>query len=331
MLYRRGVSQRRSLDTTASHMVVATRNYLDSLNRTQRIASIFPFDEPHRRVWEFEPLGAGNPRFGVPWPDLGESQRALATRLIALGLGHRGLRKAETIREIEKIQHPDDGTRSYCLWFYGSPSMQAPWTWRYEGHHLSVAITIDGCHISNTPIFLGVSPTFVRDNKYNRDLPIGTRAMAVEEDLSNALWKSLDEEQREVSEIPLPDLPDRTPHVARIERGVPQGIRIDLLGPDQQAYVRSILRTALGNVAPALASARYKEFLASDRRDVWLATARASFRSLPMGHTRPDGYYYRIQGPTFLLEYDDVQWGWQDSGHIHSIWRDFDGDFGKVE
>jgi hypothetical protein len=44
------------------------------------------------------------------------------------------------------------------------------------------------------------------------------------------------------------------------------------------------------------------------------------------GPDRSARHYYRIQGPTFLIEYDNAQ---NDGNHIHSVWRDFDGDFGR--
>jgi hypothetical protein len=37
-------------------------------------------------------------------------------------------------------------------------------------------------------------------------------------------------------------------------------------------------------------------------------------------------HYYRIQGKSFLVEFDNVQNG---ANHIHTVWRDFNGDFGR--
>ncbi|NOK18532.1 DUF3500 domain-containing protein [Corallococcus carmarthensis] len=328
LMYSQYVMPSEHLLDVARAMAEAAVAYLAALTPHQRELSLFPFEETHRTLWEFEPLGAGNPRYGVPWPDLTSHQQQLLRELLRTGLGDQGLVKAETIREVETIQHPDQGTRSYSVWFYGAPSLERPWTWRFEGHHLSATFTICGGEISNTPLFVGVSPTCVHDNTDNPDVPVGTRAMPVEEDTSRALWESLDEAQRELCSIPLPDMMMRTPHVDRVERLPPQGIRVDALRPEQREWVHRLMRTFMGNVAPPLATRRYEEWVSAGQDELWLSAARANIRSEPWGHARPDGYYYRLQGPTFLIEFDDVQWGWQDTGHIHSMWRDYEDDFG---
>jgi len=195
------------------------------------------------------------------------------------------------------------------LWIYGEPSRTRPWTWRFEGHHLSATFTICGDAISNTPLFVGVSPTCVNDNTDNPDIPLGTRALAVEEDLSKTLWNSLDDDQLELSRIVLPPMAMRTAQVARVERAPAQGIGMADLRAEQRALVHQIVRTFVGNVAPSLATIRYREMEAADLEDIVLSTARGSVHCEPWGHARPGGYYYRLQGRTFLFEFDDVQWG----------------------
>jgi Protein of unknown function (DUF3500) len=317
-----------SLAQVVGLMTAAARDYLQALSPSQRTGSLFAFDDPRRTSWEFEPLGAGNPRYGVSWPELREEQQYLAHQLLNAGLSDVGVRKAETIREVEAIQHPADAARSYSLWFYGEPALDRPWSWRFEGHHFSVTFSICGRRVSNTPFFIGVSPTCVHDNSANPVVAVGTRPLASEEDLSQSLWSSLDEEQRHECEIMLPDLLDRTPHVDLVQPLPPRGLRVDRLRHDQRGVVQNVIRTFMGNVAAPFASARWREFESAGLDDVWLTAARANIRSEPYGHARPDGFYYRLQSPTFLYEYDDVQWGWQDTGHIHTIWRDFKDDFG---
>jgi hypothetical protein len=314
--------------TIAQGMAINAIRYLRSLSRDDLLASQFRFNREHRTLWEFEPLGAGNPRYGVPWPALTPIQQNTARDLLRASLSPEGLEKAETIRDIDVLQHPHHGTRSYSLWFYGDPALGDPWAWRFEGHHLSVTFTICGDAVSNTPLFVGVSPTRVNNNTTNPQIPLGTRAMAAEEDLSHALWGSLDATQRKFSTITLPPMSMRTPQVARVERKPPQGIWVGELRPEQRALVQHIVRTFVGNVTPELADIRYREIESAKLDEIVLSTAWASAQCLPRGHARPGGIYYRLQGPTFLFEYDDVQWGWQNTGHIHTVWRNFDDDFG---
>lgn len=315
---------------TALAMIRHAGDFLASLSQTERILSQFPFDRAHRTIWEFEPLGAGNPRYGVPWPALTSAQRRLGRRLLHSGLGMAGLAKAESIRNVERIQYPKHGGHSYALWFYGEPSLREAWAWRFEGHHLSVTFTLYGELISNTPLFLGVSPTCVSDNSDNPHVPIGTRALAEEENLSRALWHSLDSAQRRRAAVMLPPMTARTPQVAHIEAAIPNGIRVGDLRPDQRDLVEGIVRTFVGNVAPELAAIRYHEIERAGFDDIFLDVATSDAHCEPRGHARPGGLYYRLQGPTFLFEYDDIQWGWQRSGHIHTVWRDFASDFGSA-
>jgi hypothetical protein len=305
----------------------AATEFLAALSSQQRKESQFKFDEPHRTSWEFEPLGAGHPRYGVPWPDLTALQRAAIRRLLGLFLSDDGLSKVETIMEVEPIQHPDQGRRSYAAWFYGIPSADSPWSLRFEGHHLSLTFTMWGAAISTTPLFLGVSPTLVQENGDNPSIAVGTRALWEEEDASNTLWNSLDDDQRTACAIVLPPLFERTPQVAVVPRSAPAGLRTDLLRPDQQRLITRILAIGSDTLVADIGTERCN-WNAADPGEVWLAAARGRVDCEPWGHARPGGYYYRLQGARFLYEYDDVQWGWQESGHIHTVWRSFDDDFG---
>jgi hypothetical protein len=165
-------------------MAEAAGNYLASLTPAQRLASQFAFSEAHRLSWGFLPLGSGNPRHGVPWPELQESQRLLVQGLLRTGLSEAGYAKAVGIVEVEAIQHPQHGSRSYSLWIYGVPSLKGQWMWRFEGHHLSLSFTVLGDQgVATTPSFWGVSPTRILDNTANPGVPVGTRVLAAEDDL----------------------------------------------------------------------------------------------------------------------------------------------------
>ena len=73
-------------------------------------------------------------------------------------------------------------------------------------------------------------------------------------------------------------------------------------------------------------ASRHSADIARARLDrVHSAALRSIFFAWAGGLERGQAHYYRIQGPSFLIEYDNIQ---NNANHIHSVWRDFNGDFG---
>jgi hypothetical protein len=162
--------------------------------------------------------------------------------------------------------------------------------------------------------FFGANPAEVR-----RGSRQGLRALADEEDIGRELVLSLDERQRADALIAA-----RTPrdivtgNAARVEPLSPVGIRVTDLRTEQIAILVRLLEVYLGRMAEPLAAQRRAALERTDFNEVAFAWA---------GSTRPgEAHYYRIQGPSFLVEYDNTQ---NNANHIHTVWRDFDGDFGR--
>ena len=300
----------------ASAMSTAALKFLDSLNDEQEAAVRFPFDGEDRFDWHFIP----RERKGVALKTMTGSQRSAALDLVRTGLSEEGFTKAEIIRQLEQILFNQEGRdiRDPDLYFFmvfGEPGDGNTWGWRYEGHHISQNWTIvNGTAIAATPQFFGSNPAEVRDGPRQ-----GLRVLGSEEDQARALLGSLNESQRAAAllskEAPSDILTRSQQRVTLLEDF---GVAHRDLDMDQQAALWSIIEEyASAQPAPVA-----EERLASVH-DAGLDGIRFAWMG---GDAQGEPHYYRIQGSTFLIEYDNTQ---GNANHVHSVWRDFDGDFGR--
>jgi len=300
-----------------SGMAAAANAFVASLERAQRSKAIFDFDAAERMNWHFVP----RPRHGLPLKEMSVEQRELARNILRAGLSQRGYLAASTIMELELALRElgeDPRIRDPELYFFsvfGTPSRTAPWGFRAEGHHLSLNFTIArDSLIATAPAFFGANPAEVRSGARR-----GLRALAAEEDVARELVLSLDERQRAAATISTAAPRDIvTGNAARVEPLSPVGIRVSDLRPEQVAILVRLLEVYLGRMADPIAARRRAALERTDLHAVAFAWS---------GSTRPrEPHYYRIQGPSFLVEYDNTQNG---ANHIHTVWRDFEGDFGR--
>jgi hypothetical protein len=297
-------------------MKEAAGRLLDTLDAAQRETIRWPFESEQRLDWHFVP----RERKGLSLKAMNESQRAAAFDLLRAGLSASGFTKAETIRSLENVLRALGGSpivrdpELYFFTIFGDPSASGAWGWRYEGHHISQNWTIAGGRaIATTPAFFGANPAEVREGPLE-----GTRALANEEDLARALLDSLTAEQRReaiVGDTAPPDIITGNSRKAAIAGNA--GLAASAMTPTQQALLMRLVEEHASSQPPALAEQRLERARAAGLpavRFAWMGSAQ-----------KGRGHYYRIQGPTFLIEYDNTQ---NDANHQHVVWRDFDGDFG---
>ncbi|HMO66926.1 MAG TPA: DUF3500 domain-containing protein [Verrucomicrobiota bacterium] len=306
----------RAQEPTAE-MAAAAKAWLAALTPAQRAQATFDFKHDERLNWHFIP----RERKGLSWGELSPAQQHLAHALLATSLGHRGLVKASTImsletvlREIEKGSGPVRDPVRYYFTVFGEPAPAGTWGWRLEGHHLAINFTIVKGHVAGTPSFLGANPATVKDGPLR-----GLRALGPEEDLARALVQSLSPEQRRVAVIadqaPADIFTAAEKKVGPLED---KGIRAGDLTEPQQQQLRALIEEYVRRLRPELAEAEIRAIAAAGPENIRFAW---------MGGLEPgEGHYYRVQGATFLLEYDNVQ---NNNNHIHAVWRSFDGDFGE--
>ena len=297
-------------------MTTAARALLDSLTPEQKRVAQFPFTAEERFIWFYTPV----PRKGLTLKAMTEPQRKLAMNLLRSGLSEKGFSKAETIRSLEDVLvelggNPAQRDRElYYFSIFGEPGPAATWGWRYEGHHLSQNWTvINGTAVATTPQFFGANPAEVRQGAKS-----GLRALAAEEDLGFDLLRSLDPKQRHSAIIdpksPNDILTTNTREAAiQEDRGLPH------------AQMNAAQKAALLKLIEEHAGAQ-TDPIAQDR----VARAKASLDSVKFawlgGTEKGEGHYYRVQGQSFLIEFDNTQ---NNANHIHQVWRDFKGDWGR--
>jgi hypothetical protein len=300
-----------------AEMVQAADAFIASLEPEQRAKALFRFEDAERFNWHFVP----RTRRGLPLKEMSPQQQALARAILQAGLSRRGYLTASAIIELELVLREMGGNpvirdpERYHFSIFGTPSQLAPWGFRAEGHHLSLNFTLVGdTLIATAPAFFGADPAEVR-----RGSRAGLRALADEEDIGRELLLSLDERQRTVAIIATATPRDIvTGNAAQVEPLAPIGIRVAELRPDQVAILLRLLDVYLGRMAEPLAEQRRAAIERTDFDEVAFAWA---------GSTQPGrAHYYRIQGPSFLVEYDNTQ---NNANHIHTVWRDFEGDFGR--
>ena len=299
-------------DTAA--MAAAARGFLSSLNDGQRADALFSFDDSERMHWAYVPQA----RDGVPLKEMDAKQRNAAFKLLATGLSERGTTLARGVIELEGVLRSQEGPFRdpdlYYVSLFTAPGGPHPWGWRFEGHHLSVNVTELGPHGQIVaPVFMGANPARVRSGPRQ-----GFRLLAAEEDVAFELLNMLDAGQRAratISGRTFGEIVTRNDPVVRpVEvAGLPAA---EMTGTQQQ-QLRRLLSVYAGRMADSAATRQLERIDAAGFGRLHFAWAGA--------HRPGEPHYYRIHGPTVLVEYDNTQNG---ANHIHTVWRDLENDFG---
>lgn len=310
----------------AGQQMMDTANaFLAALTPEAKAKTVFPVESDERQDWYFVPRD----RKGLTMKEMTPEQRLLAHALVSTGLSARGLVKATTIMSLEEVLYQIEGAadeskreatrikrdpEKYYVSIFGEPTMKGIWGWRLEGHHLSLNFTIkDGQLFRATPSFFGSNPGEVLQGPR-----AGVRVLGQEEDLGRALAKSLNEEQwkKALVEVTAPK-EMLTANNREVTPLTPMGISDADLTAEQKEMLGKVIREYLFRIRPEIAEEAWKEIQASG--PLYFAWAGSS-------RERGQPHYYRVQGSTFLLEYDNTQ---NNANHVHSVWRDFDSDFGR--
>ena len=297
-------------------MTAAARALLDALTPEQKAVAQFAFTAEERFVWFYTPV----PRKGLTLKAMTEPQRKLAMNLLRSGLSESGYAQAETIRGLEDVLWswaailPSAIASSITSQSSASPAPKTTWGWRYEGHHLSQNWTVvNGTAMATTPQFFGANPAEVRQGTKK-----GLRALAAEEDLAFELLRSFDAKQRQAALID-PKSPNDILTTNTREAAIQddRGLAVTEMSAAQKAALLKLIEEHAGTQTDPIARDR-------------LARAKEGLNSVKfawMGGTdKGQGHYYRVQGPSFLIEFDNTQ---NDANHVHQVWRDFKGDWGR--
>jgi hypothetical protein len=241
--------------------------------------------------------------------------------LLSTGLSQSGYRKVGNVLSLEpvlKVQENDTRGRrdaaGYFFTVFGAPSESSTWGWRFEGHHVALNYTVvKGQVVASSPTFFGANPAEIKDGPRK-----GFRALAGEEDLARELLMALDAKQKPLAVVD-PVAPKDILTAANLKATAldPKGIPAAKLNRKQQDLLMALIAEYTGNMPEDLGTARMDAVKKAGMDKIHFAWLGEADRGRP--------HYYRVQGPSFLIEYDNTQ---NSNNHIHSVWRDFNGDFG---
>jgi hypothetical protein len=298
-------------DSVPASMRSAAGALLAALDGPARDLADRPFGDDGARRWlEYRP----RPRPGACIADFDRVARKATHRLLATGLSDHAYAQAMTVLALEEVldrregwgrgRHSDD----YWVAVFGDPAGAEPWSWRVEGHHLSVSMTVAGDEVSPAPVFLGANPARVG----YAGRPV-SRPLAPEEDVARDLLEAVGPAGRAAA-IVADRAPDDIRSGPRPRAGdliEPLGLSSARLGPTARAVLDQLVGLYLDRLPPELAA----------REAARLGELHFAWEG-PTVPGRP--HYYRVQADDLLIEYDDTA----DGNHQHTVLRRPRSDFG---
>jgi Protein of unknown function (DUF3500) len=316
---------------TGTRLATAGQAFVETLTPEQKTKAVFDFDDKERTNWNFVPLqdkDRKSTRKGLPLEEMTEKQKEAARALVKAGTSPTGFTKAETIMSLETMLHDLEKSGAmvrnpgwYFFSVFGEPSKTGKWGFRVEGHHLSLNFTLDRGQVAAfTPCFFGANPATVQQGDRK-----GLRVLAEVEDLAQELFNALDADQKAIAfqEKQFPEIEQKVtvPGV-----GAPVGLPAAKLNEKQKGILLKLLHSYTDRVAADVAAAEFARIEKAGIDKIHFAFAREDDKP-----GKP--YTYRLQGPTFVVEFLNVQ---PDSAknpanHIHSGMRELKGDFGLTK
>ncbi|MFA6947263.1 MAG: DUF3500 domain-containing protein [Pedobacter sp.] len=308
-----------STPANAQDLAKKANAFLNTLSAELRTQAQFDFADAERFNWNFVPIKRNGPSFR----DFDEKQKSAAIILLRASLSDQGYQKTRAIIELEEVlkviegRGPSDNFRdplNYHISIFGTPSLNTEWGWRFEGHHISLNFSsIKGVLVSSTPSFFGTNPAIVTSGPKK-----GTQVLKEEEEFGFLLLNSLDEKQLKIarfSENAPSDIITGNKRKASLLD--PSGIKFSDLNEAQKKIFLKLMDVYMRNYAAEFSEKFLRKIKNAGLDHLHFAWA---------GSLKPgSGHYYRIQGNSLLIEYDNTQ---NNSNHVHTVVRDLTNDFG---
>jgi hypothetical protein len=301
-------------DGLPGQMRSAALALLAALDDQQRALAAQPFENDAARRWlEYRPRR----RPGASIARMSEIPRKAAHRLLATGLSEHAYAQAMSIIALEEVldrqEHWRRGRHSNDYWVsvFGDPAGDAPWSWRFEGHHLSVTMTVAGDQVSPAPVFFGANPACVS----YAGRPV-SRPLAPEEDVVRVLLDAMAPAERQLAVVSAQAPGDiRTGTGPRAGEGIqPLGVATTQLGSGPRAVLGELVMVYLDRLPAELAAREAARLAGTELHFAWEGPLSSGTR-----------HYYRVQGDDLLIEYDTTDEG----NHAHTVLRRPRSDFGE--
>jgi hypothetical protein len=320
------------------NMVDAAQKFLNALGTTLQSKAVMPINTEEQFNWHYIPTYVGalpnadklnlHKRSGVCIKEMSLEQRLAAHALLRSVLSTQGYLKATAIMHLEDVLREIEITLGrnvteatairdpelYFFAFFGSPSKDAPWGWRVEGHHLSLHFSLIGNRlIAPVPTFMGSNPAVVRHGTHT-----GSRIFNAEEFLARELFMSFD--TRQLAQALIATIAPNeiiTKNTRKAEMGTPVGLTVAKMTGAQRDLLMRLIQEYTGNFSSTLAETEFNKIKADGIEKIHFVWAGSN--ELGKAH------YYRIHSAKLLIEYDNSQ---NDANHIHTVYRHLENDFG---
>lgn len=293
--------------------------FLKALDSTQLEKVILPFNDSSRSTWHFLP-GKMWERSGIELAELKDNQKELFSKMLMSFLSETGYTKTLQIIELEnvlaKIENNPDfrDPENYFIAIYGNPKKDNLWAWSFEGHHISLNFTILDNKITASPRFFGVNPATIKHGPRK-----GERVLDKEEDIAYELLNTFNTKQKEKAIFQNHAFKDIvTSNASEVTPLAPVGIEIRHLNSNQKSLIKKLIAIYLNSLPQEIALERENKIHQEEFNQIRFGWAGSVNKN--------EAHYYRIQGNSFLIEFDNIQ---NKANHIHTVWRDFKGDFGR--
>jgi hypothetical protein len=309
-------SQKAEKNNTGPAKAIA---FVNSLDEAQQKIAVFPFDEMNRYDWHYlpPPMVA---RTGLAVKNMDAGQKQKLNDLLQAYLSKEGFKKTSDIMQNEfflKELEPNNANRipeNYYVAVYGEPGKDSIWGWKFSGHHLSLNFTVVNDQLAFAPFFFGIYPAEIKDGEKK-----GTRILKDEEELGFELVNSMNPEQKEKTMFQLKAFTDIvTTNSVQVAPLKPSGMFASEMTHEQKLVLNKLIVAYLLAMPSDIAKIRMEKITKEDMNEICFGWAGET------EHGKP--HYYRVQGKSFLIEFDNTQ---NNANHIHSVWRDFNGDFGE--
>lgn len=296
----------------------AAKAFLAGLDAAARAEAVYGLDAEERADWSNLPARFVD-RAGIPVGELSDRQRGLLFAFLASSLSEQGYRRVADALAAEAFLS-GDGLRAwfagwapenYWISFYGTPSEEGRWGWRFGGHHLALNLSLEGGRIvAMSPSFVGTEPAvFALDG-------VAYEAVVDMHRAGYALYEALDEAQKAAADAG--GVPDELAAGAGKDGLVPpaMGLSAAAMSPDQRALLLAAIEKWV-SIQPAASAARRMAEIAAGlprTRFAWTGTDAVNAPA-----------YMRIQGPALLVELlstgGNVGANARGKGHYHGIYR----------
>ena len=308
-------------ETTGQTMIDRARRLLAALDDTGQESARFAFDSPTRQRWNF--MGFFSAKPGLPMDQMTLPQREATLDLLTTGLSEAGMQKAENIMVLQEVLRergglPSQNRDKFSIAIFGEPGADAPWGWRFEGHHLTLSYTLNGADIvAVTPSSFSSNPNEVDSGPY-----AGLVALDGEQRLARSLYGDLNGTNRDralIQERAFGNILTRAGSENRLQSAPRQGVPLGDLTVSQQQLARRLIETyAVDHLPPPLAAIQQARLDAEDMATMtfgWAGSDR-------VGET----LYYRLHGDFTLIEFASLTGQPQ---HLHTIRHDLQHNLGQ--